>query len=125
MESKEIVNQFYQLNNDAAAKRASADSFRPLFAENLIFKGPAIMIEGADKYVELLRQFLNFHESLEVVKQFVDGDDVCSMTKLKLRSPSGKSVELEIAEWCVVRSGKIASHTIYYDPREFMSAFPM
>ena len=125
MTATEVVNKFYELNNEVASNNATAESFRPLLSDDFVFKGPAMQLQGADNYVNLLKQFLMFHKSLEIIKQFSSGNEVCTITKLTLNSPAGKTIVMDIAEWCIIDSGKIKTHTIFYDPREFMEAFPM
>lgn len=124
MTTTQVVNRFYELNNEVACHKATAESFRPILADDFVFKGPAMQLQGADNYVSLLKQFLTFHKSLEIVKQFSNENEVCTITKLALTSPAGKDIVMDIAEWCIVESGKIKSHTIFYDPREFINAFP-
>lgn len=121
----EVVNKFYQLNIDVRRGHASLNDLRELLAEEFIFAGPLMKIEGADNYISLLSQFLQFHEALNIVRQFVDGNEICTITELKLKPPNGKSLKMDIAEWIVVENGKLQSHTIYYDPRGFIEAFPM
>lgn len=94
-------------------------------ADDFIFIGPLMRIEGADNYVGLLKRFLSFHESLIITKQFTDKNDVCTITELTVKTPSGQLLKMDIAEWIAVENGKLKSHTIYYDPRAFMEAFPM
>lgn len=125
MTSLEIVNKFYQLNNEIPSGRASVEDFKPLLADDFLFAGPLMEIEGADNYINLLRQFLGFHKSLEIVKQIANGNEICTITELKLNTPSGNELKMEIAEWIEVEDNKLKSHKIYYDPRAFNEAFQM
>lgn len=125
MTSLEIVNKFYQLNNDISAGNASADDFKTLLADDFVFVGPLMKIEGADNYINLLRQFLGFHKSLEIVKQIDNGNEICTITQLKLNTPANEELTMDIAEWIEVEDNKMKSHTIYYDPRAFNEAFQM
>lgn len=63
--------------------------------------------------------------SAEIVRQWADGNEVCTITILKLKTPAGGNLQMGIAEWIVVEGGKIKTHTIYYDPRGFAEAFPL
>lgn len=121
----EVVNKFYQLNKDVRLGYAQLNDMRVLLAEDFIFNGPLMKIEGADNYINLLSQFLQFHEALNIVRQFSDKNEVCTITELKLNPPNGKLLKMDIAEWIIVENGKLQSHTIYYDPRGFMEAFPL
>ena len=121
----EIVNRFYRLNNEIPEGKASIEDFKPLLADDFIFTGPLMKIEGAENYIGLLRQFLGFHKSLDIVKQIAKENEVCTITQLKLNTPSGEEIQMDIAEWILVESGKLKTHTIFYDPRAFNEAFPM
>lgn len=125
MTSLELVNKYYSLNIDIRKGEAQMQDLRNLLADDLIFIGPLMRIEGADNYIGLLTNFIQFHEDLKVVKQFQAGDETCTITNLKLKSPQGKIISMDIAEYMLVNNGKIVNHTLYYDPREFQSAFPM
>jgi hypothetical protein len=121
----EIVKKFYQLNKDVRPDYIPLNEMRMLLADDFIFTGPLMKIEGADNYIGLLSQLLPYHESLNIVRQFADKNEVCTITQIKLNPPNGQSLKLDIAEWIIVANGKLQSHTIYYDPRGFMEAFPM
>ncbi len=125
MKAAQIANRFYELNNEVACGKTSAETFREILTEDFEFHGPAIKLQGAENYVNLLKQFLSFHESLEIVRQFEKDNEVCTITKLTVKSPQGQKIVMDIAEWCLVENGKLKKHTIFYDPREFMAAFPV
>lgn len=125
MPANEIVKKFYQLNLDIRAGKSQMEELRAILADDFIFSGPLMKIEGADKYVGLLANFIPFHEDLKIIKHFVDGEEACVITELTLKSPSGKIFKMDIAECLTVENNKLKTHTIYYDPREFSEAFPM
>ena len=114
------VNQYLALTGaaDADVNRAAE-----LLTDDVVFKGPLMQANGKAAYVGLLRQFLSAHVSTRVLRQFADGDEVCSMDELTVRTPSGGTVALAMAEWFKLRGGRIAEHTLFYDPREFAAAF--
>lgn len=121
----EIVNTFYRLNNAVPTGHASMEDLHALLADDFVFTGPLMQVTGAAQFVGLLRQFMPFHESVTVVKQFPGQEEVCSITKLQLKTPAGGSLTVDVAEVIQVKDGKIASLTLYYDPRSFAAAFPM
>lgn len=120
--SIDTVNMFLQATGSA---RADVDAATQLMTEDVQFIGPLMRTSGRAEYAALLRQFLPAHVDTQVLRQFADGDEVCSIDKLVVRSPSGATVTLEMAEWFRLRDGRIAEHRIYYDPREFAAAFGM
>lgn len=122
----ETVNQFLDLTSP---KGRDIDVLLPqistLLAENFVFTGPLMKIEGRENYLELLRKFLGVHVGLVVRQQFADNDNVCSINDLTVRSPAGALVKMPMAELFGVKGGVIHTHEIFYDPREFAKAFGM
>jgi ketosteroid isomerase-like protein len=117
-----IVNRYLTLTSSAGADLPQAAE---LLADDVVFKGPLMQTTGRDAYVGLLQQFLPAHVSTRVLRQFADGDEVCSIDELTVRTPAGGTVTLAMAEWFKLRDGRVAEHTLYYDPRAFAAAFGM
>jgi limonene-1,2-epoxide hydrolase len=115
-----IVNRYLNLTSSQQADLLQAAE---LLADDVVFVGPLMRTTGKDAYIGLLQQFLPAHVSTRVLRQFTDGDEVCSIDELTVRAPSGATVTLTMAEWFKLRGGLIAEHTLYYDPREFAAAF--
>ena len=118
----DIVNLYYDLSNK---KLAGLREMKEMFAEDIEFVGPLNRISGAKQFLALLEQFLPAHEGYRLHKQFEDGDHVCSIYDLLMKSPSGKTVSITMADWIRVSNGKIAEQKLYYDPRDMMKAFGM
>ena len=118
--SLEIVNRYYDASNKKDANAAGM-----LMTDDFVFIGPLMQVVGKASNVELLKKFLPMHVEMRIYKQFVNGDDVCSIHDLVVRNPAGGNIIMPMAEWIHVRDGKIAKQTIYYDPREFLKAFVM
>ncbi len=115
----EFVNGFYDATNNQKSIRETAR----LIADDLTFTGPVIHTAGAKEYLALLEKFLPTHVETRMVRQFEDGDDVCSIYDLVQKTPSGGAITLRVADWIRVSNGKVAEQRIYYDPREFVHAF--
>ncbi len=114
-----IVNKFY----DATNNQKSVQETARLIADDLTFTGPVIQTTGAKEYLALLEKFLPTHVETRMVRQFEDGDDVCSIYDLVQRTPAGGIITLRVADWIRVSNGKVTEQRIYYDPREFVKAF--
>lgn len=122
----DTVNQFLELTSP---KGRDLEFLLPqiskMLAEDFVFTGPLMKIEGRANYLELLSKFLGVHVGLEVRRQFVDNDDVCSINELTVKSPAGALVTMPMAEWFRLKDDVIHAHEIFYDPREFARAFGM
>lgn len=116
----ETVNAFLRVTGSPGADLAVATA---LMTDDIQFVGPLMRISGKDAYAALLRQFMPAHVATKVLQQFADGENVCSIDELVVRTPTGATLTLAMAEWFQLRGGKIAEHRIYYDPRDFAVAF--
>ncbi|MEW5840069.1 MAG: nuclear transport factor 2 family protein [Thermoproteota archaeon] len=119
----DLVNSFYDLTNN----RNQTDGLEEMLSEDMTFAGPLIRTAGSPDYIKMLGQFIRFHKGWKMLKQFEDGNDVCSIYEIELGTPSGGGTfSVVTADWIRVSgSGKIAEQRIYYDPREFSKAFGM
>jgi ketosteroid isomerase-like protein len=114
----DVVNRFYE-----ATDAGRIDDLRALVSDDVTFTGPVMKTTGAGEYVAMNEQLLGFHAGTTILRQLEDGDDVCSIYELGMRTPGGETVTLTIADWIRVDDGKIAAQRIYFDPREFTAAF--
>ena len=117
----EIVNKYY----DATDNKKDAAAAGALMADNFVFVGPLMRVEGKTANIELLKKFLPMHVETRLQRQFADGDDVCSIYDLVVSNPAGGTITMPMADRMRVTNGKLSEQTIYYDPREFAKAFGM
>ena len=117
----QIVNKFLELTNDKKDIAGAAQ----LMAEGITFVGPAAQTSGVKEYIALLEQVLPLHMGWKVFQRFENGDNVCVIEDIRIKTPADEIITLALAEWYKVSNGKITEHKVYYDPREFMTAFGM
>ena len=120
----DLVNRFYGLTDPQG--RDVQELLAPI-AETLTpdfkFTGPLMRTEGREQYVGLLGQFLAAHVGYRFHQQFQQADNVCSIYEMTVRTPTGSTLTLTMADWLTVRDGKICEQKLYYDPRGFAEAF--
>jgi ketosteroid isomerase-like protein len=116
----DVVNRFYETTS-----RRETGALAELVSENVTFEGPVMQARGAREYLAMNEQLLGFHRGTTMLRQFENGDAVCSIYELTMATPAGGELTLTLADWIEVADGKIASQRIYYDPREFAQAFGM
>lgn len=114
----ELVNRFYDLT-----EKSTTEGLKELLADNMTFSGPLMNTSNSKEYIQMLGQFGKFHDGIKMFRQFENGDEVCSIYQMNLKTPSGGSFSAQIADWIRVSGGKIFEQKIYYDPREFAKAF--
>lgn len=94
-----------------------------LLADDFSFIGPVDQTTGIEASMKLNEGFFPLVTGMRMLKQFEHGNDVCSIYEMDLKSPSGTSLTLNIADWVVVNNGKMEEERLYYDAREFAAAF--
>lgn len=119
VEALETVNAFLDLTDNRKDIKAALR----LLTTDFIFVGPLMRTSGTDEYAAMLEKFIPAHVEARILKEFEAGDDACLLRDLVVRTPSGGTITLSLAEWYRLRGGKIAEQRIYYDPREFAHAF--
>src|SRR5579863_3986056 len=83
-------------------------------ADKFTFEGPFIRAQSKKEFFESadgLRAIVRGHRML---RQWADGDDVCSIYDAKLETPVG-SGSVTMCEWHHVRSGQLTSGRIFFD----------
>lgn len=80
---------------------------------------------GADDFVELNKGFLPFMIDTRMQQQFAAGEHVCTIYETDARSPDGETLTIEMADWVLVQNGLLVEQCIYYDLRQFVTAFGM
>ena len=112
-----VVKKYYE------AFDAHRDGWQELVADDINFVAPIQKASGKQAFVTLTAQFLHFHKETRVLKQFEEGDSVCSIFEFVLDTPSGEPLICQVAEWARVDRGRISEIRIFYDPRGFANAF--
>lgn len=120
------VDRFFALT-DVKGRNVSdlLPSIRDLLTEDFEFIGPLMRTEGREQYVGLLGQFLPAHVGYRFHHRFADGNEVCSVYDMDVRTPAGSTLTLTMADWLTVRDGRICRQRLFYDPRGFAEAFGM
>jgi predicted SnoaL-like aldol condensation-catalyzing enzyme len=118
-EALDTVNRFYDLTNN----KNEVKGLEQMLSQNMTFVEPLMKTAGSSNYIEMLGQFVKFHKSWKMLRQFENGDDVCSIYEVTLGTPRDGSFSVVIADWIRISSGKIIEQRIYYDPRKFSKAF--
>lgn len=117
----EIVREFLLRTND----RGDISGAVELISDDITFYGPVTQVRGREAYRGLLEQFLGAHSGWKLHHTFENGDRVCVIDDIFVKTLSGETITLNLAELFVAKNGKIAEHQVFYDPREFMKAFDM
>jgi hypothetical protein len=106
----DTVNSFMQSQDTA------------LLAEDFKFIGPVDQTTGIDAFMKLNQSFFPMVTGMRMLKQFENGGDVCSIYEIDVMPPTGNVMTLKVADWVVVKNGKLVEERLYYDAREYAAA---
>jgi len=121
-EALQTVNRFYEA---WTRKLDGLDEIAKLVDEEMTFTGPLMTTRGRQQYLDVIGQFLPAHGGFEFLRQFENGDEVCSIYETSVNAPDGSTLRLPVADWTRLADGRIVEQRIYYDPREFAAVFGM
>jgi hypothetical protein len=107
----ETLKSFYSAmeRHDWTAKRA-------LLRDDFRFQGPLMQAEGADRFIEGVKQF-NCQVSFQDVQMLEQGDTVMSFFTFQISQPFTGTFRM--AERVTFRDGKLQASELIYDPRAF------
>jgi hypothetical protein len=115
MTAQEIVARYY----DAWQTKSGDLSDVPL-ADDFHFSGPVASFDSAEGYRGMAREAGQAVTNLNVRKQFVDGNTICSIIDWEMAIPGvGRMTSAELLE---VKDGLIVSGELIYDAEELRRA---
>ena len=94
-----------------------------LLAEDFSFTGPILRSHGKAEFLAGSAAAASMARGCEIRRQWVDGDTVCSIYDFKVETPAGAG-SIPMAEWCVIRGGKLVSSQLIFDSAEMAALMP-
>ena len=98
------------------------ETARSLLADEFSFRGPILEADGRDAFFEGAAGLAPVVRGYRMLRQWEDGDDVCSVYEFNVETPAGAGSVL-MSEWNTVRDGRLTSGRLVFDTaalREFM-----
>ena len=92
-------------------------------ADDFVFTGPILQSEGKEAFVEGSRGLAPIVRGHTLLRQFEDGDEVCSIYDFAVETPAGTGA-VTMTEWNVVRDGRLASARVVFDTAAFAALMP-
>jgi hypothetical protein len=96
---------------------------RSLVAVDFSFRGPFLQVEGRDAFFDGAAGLLPIVRGHRVLRQWADGNDVCSVYEIALETSIGAG-SLLMSEWNTVRSGLVTSGCVIFDTAAFRALAP-
>ena len=91
--------------------------------EDFAFEGPMLQAEGKTAFLEGAGQLCPIVRGYDMLRQWTDGDEVCSIYDFKIETPVGAG-SVRMAEWDTVRDGKLASARLFFDTAAMTALMP-
>jgi len=113
MPNQKLVNAYLQSfysGNFGEAETVVSDDFH--------FKGPFVEAGTKEAFFLSAARLAPIVRGHKLLRQWADGDDVCSIFELRLETPVGAG-SVEMSEWHTMRNGKLAAGRLLFDSSAF------
>ena len=94
-----------------------------LLDDSFTFHGPMVQSDDKAAFLEATAPLVPALQGYELHRLWADGDDVCAIYDLHVATPVGAG-SVTVAEWSVVKDGKLASQRIVFDTAAFAELMP-
>jgi ketosteroid isomerase-like protein len=99
------------------------DGAAELLDDNFRFQGPMMQANNKAEFLAGTGALLPVARGYEMHHIWVDGDEVCAFYDFKIETPAGAG-SVAMAEWSVVRDGKLVSSRLIFDTAAFAALMP-
>jgi hypothetical protein len=94
-----------------------------LLADEFIFTGPVLQAESKAEFLAGAAALAPIVRGCVMQHQWVDGDQVCSFYDFEVETSVG-AASIPMAEWSVVRGGKLVSSRLVFDTAAMAALMP-
>jgi hypothetical protein len=91
--------------------------------EDFKFDGPALRANNRVEFLAGASQLGSIVRGCDMHRQWVDGDQVCSIYDFKIETPLGAG-SIAMAEWSVVHDGQLVSSRLLFDTAAMAALMP-
>jgi hypothetical protein len=100
-----------------------AEGAADLLAEDFTFVGPILHANSKAEFLAGSAGLGPIVRGYEMHRQWIEGDEVCSIYDFKIETPVGAG-SIPMAEWSVVRGGKLVSSRLLFDTAVMTALMP-
>lgn len=90
------------------------DGAAELLSDGFAFNGPILQAGSKAEFVAGSATAAAMARGCTMHHQWVDGNDVCSIYDFEIETPAGRGA-IPMAEWSVIRDGKLVSSRLLFD----------
>lgn len=95
------------------------DTARNYIADDFTFNGPMLKATNKKEFFDNISpDLLSMTRGYTMLRQFEDGDEVCSIYEYNLETPVGQGA-VYMVEWNKVRDGQLTSARLLFDTAQF------
>jgi ketosteroid isomerase-like protein len=94
-----------------------------LVTDDFSFHGPILQSQGKAAFLEGASGLGPIVRGNEMIRQWVEDDEVCSVYEFKVETPAGTG-SITMAEWATVRDGQLASARVIFDTAAMAALMP-
>jgi len=106
-----------------AFSQSRADEWQRLIADDFVFVGPLLQSEGKPAFLEGAAQLCPVVRGYKMLRQWEDGDTVCSIFDFQIETPVGSGA-VTMADWTTVRDGKMVASRVLFNGPDFAALMP-
>ncbi len=100
-----------------------ADGAAELLADDFTFVGPVLQANSKAEFLAGAAGLGPIVRGCAIHRQWADGDEVCSFYDFAIETPAGAGT-IPMAEWSVVRDGKLVSSRLVFDTAAMAALMP-
>jgi ketosteroid isomerase-like protein len=113
----EIVNRYLNAWN-----HQKGAGLRELVTADVSYTGPLEQVVGVEAMIAMAAKYTPLHGGMKMLRQFEDGDHVCSIYELLVVTPDW-TLSIPTADWIRVVDGRVAEQRVFQDVREVERRF--
>lgn len=103
--------------------QAQNEDWKNLLAEDVTFTGPAARAVGKAEYIKITEDFFGMVRGADLKRYVANDSLVATEIAIKVATPGGNVITLDMAEFYEIKDGKIQSVKVHYDAQEFRKEF--
>ena len=99
------------------------DGAAELLVDGFAFSGPILQAGSKAEFLAGSATAAAMARGCTIHRQWADGDDVCSIYDFEIETPAGRGA-IPMAEWSVIRDGKLVSSRLLFDSAAMAALMP-
>ena len=111
MEPLEIVNKYLSI---IFKENKKGEGLGDVLAENFIFDDPFTTARSSNEFISKSKVWIETNKSLQMEKQFVDGNSVFCRYVICINNFEGKPVSFQLADYFEIERDRIVKERVFF-----------